>query len=211
MEEGSNIAPLMARKASRIVRMSDPRLTDEELYYELDAAPIVYHGTTIARARSMDHVIEPRVGDFLRDVYPRARMVPLVFAADRQCKSKIWSSIRFAVAQELGIERWEVTIRQFVENAALLEVESDRLKFRQASSHHKPQRGVEKFDFFSVETVKADRVIVGRELVEFFGMDFLQANLIYDDWDIEGPAIAMAEAYLNEGREHEAASLGMAP
>jgi len=174
--------------------MSDSRYTDEEIDYEIDAAPVVYHGTTIARARSMDRVIEPRVGSFLREVYPRARMAPLVFAADRQCKGKIWSSIRYAVAQELGIERWDVTIRQFVENAALLEIGTDRPKFRQASADHRPQRGVEKFDFYSAETVKADRVIVGRELVEFFGAGFLQANLIYDDWDIDGPAFARAES-----------------
>jgi len=194
MKNGHSIASLPSRTGNRIVRLSDPRYTDEEIDYEIDAAPVVYHGTTISRARSMDHVIEPRTGDFLREVYPRAKMQPLVFAADRQCKGKIWSSIRFSVAQELGIERWDVTIRQFVENAALLEIATDRPKFRQASAHHRPQRGVEKFDFFSAETVKADRVIVGRELVEFFGEGFLQANLIYDDWDVDGPAIGKAES-----------------
>lgn len=203
MIDDSIIETLPSRKASKIVRLSDPRYTDEEIDYQIDAAPVVYHGTTITRARSMNHVIEPRVGDFLREVYPRARMQPLVFAADRQCRGKIWSSIRFAVAQELGIERWEVTIRQFVENAALLEIETGRHKFRQATTDHRPQRGVEKFDFYSAEAVKADRVIVGRELVDFFGVAFLQANLIYDDWDIDGPAIARAEnAMIMTDAEH---------
>lgn len=194
MKNGLSIDTLPGRKPSRRIRMSDPRYTDTEIDYEIDAAPVVYHGTTISRARSMGHVIEPRVGDFLREVYPRAKMAPLVFAADRQCKGKIWSSIRYAVARELGIDRWDVTIQQFVENASLLEIATDRPKFRQATTHHKPQRGVEQFDFFASETVKADRVLVGKEVVEFFGADFLQANLIYDDWDIGGPAIGRAEA-----------------
>lgn len=146
----------------------------------LNAASIIYHGTTKERVKQMNGRIEPRVGELVRSVYPRAKVSPVVFAADENGKTKVFSAIRFAVAQELGIHKFDVTIPQFVEHAAILKIETDRHKFDQTGQYHKPQRGIEKHDYYSYEPTRIDGVITGEAVIDFFGIDFLEMHLKVD-------------------------------
>lgn len=168
-----DIIPLSEAKSVRLVGGG------ESYDYFFDASKILYHGTSRTAAKAMAGMIEPRIGAFYRDVYPRAKANPLVFAADLDFKSKIWSACRFAVAAELKIDRREVTVSQFLAGAAVLKIETDRSKFKQARTNDRPHRGVEKFDFVSSDPVTIDRILVGEELYDLFGRKWLESVLVY--------------------------------
>jgi hypothetical protein len=128
---------------------------------------VLYHGTTVRRA---EHILkdglEPRLGEFFRSVYPRARVRPFISAADEPYLRKVFSAIRHAVGQEVGSDKWRVTWEEFRAHAAVLVIETDRPKFRQATAMDRPQRGIEKYDYYAFERVQADRLIRGEEALE---------------------------------------------
>jgi hypothetical protein len=142
----------------------------EEPYYA-DQATVLYHGTSLTKAREiLSHGLHPKIGDFVRAFYPKFKGQPVIFAADDTFKRKCFKAALFAVSRELGYEHdYQVEEDEFYKNAAVLVIEADRNKFKQATTYHKPQRGIEKFDYYSFSPVTVDKVITGEELKTFFG------------------------------------------
>lgn len=175
------IVEIVGRVPPHIVRRRGGIRPDD---YFVDRAEVLYHGTTLKRAEQILHQdIQPTLGEFIRSVYPRANVKPVVLATDTNFKRNILGAIRFHLAMELYASPdaiYEVTIPDFIQHGAVVEIRTDRSKFRQSTAMHKPQRGIETFDYYSFEPVKVDRIISGNELVSFFGESFLWSYLRYE-------------------------------
>ena len=164
-------APEMAQYMKDVARSFHPTKITEANNTTL------YHGTL------KDHIptiqrdgIQPQVGSFIRKVYPKAKISPLVYAAEKQDKGKVFSSIRNAVADKLGKTKYEVSKDEFIEHGAVAVIQHDAEKMEQCTRDRKPYRSVEKWDYYCSQPVHPDSFLTGDEMVEFFGVILLDKN-----------------------------------
>lgn len=123
----------------------------------------VYHGTTIANALKMDHMICPKRGKLMGEFYENAK--PKVFAAN---KNDLTTSVHSAIVWRTGQERDDV-----IKKGALLKLESSGFERVGDTGYHTKYGGAETDDYVSLECETIEAVLTGEDL----------AKVVIDNYD----------------------------
>jgi len=126
----------------------------------------LYHGTLAKNVPSiLANGLNPTVGEFTRSIYAN-KAKPLVFAADASGSRGVYCSLVGQMHAKLGITAYPPSAEDVAKHCAILVISKDVGKFRQYNSTRR-SGSKEPTDYTSQETIHIDRVITGKELLQW--------------------------------------------
>lgn len=123
----------------------------------------LYHGTLLKNVKSIKtHGLKPTVGKFTKGIYGK-KAKPLVFAAPKSRARAVYCSLVSNIAHMIGHAPSENEIEQ---HGAIAVIEADAGKFQQHTKNRR-KGSLEPSDHYSIECVKVDKFLTGKELVQW--------------------------------------------
>jgi hypothetical protein len=142
----------------------------------------LYHGTTRDNVpKILRRGLVPRVGPFVKAVYGSG--TPAVFAASKAGLYRVVAAIVFQVGQKLG--HGEISNREFWEHGAVVVLEKTPDWFR--SDHPEAPEAAEHGDYWSKVAARPVKVLLGKDLENFIGVEPSEiCDFVYDE-TLENP------------------------
>lgn len=124
----------------------------------------LYHGTLRTNVPSiLANGLNPTVGEFTKSIYAN-KAKPLVFAADIKGSRAVYCALQSQIGMKLG--KFPPSAEEIAQYGALLVISRDVNKFRQYNAKRR-QGSKEPTDYTSQETIHIDKVITGKELLQW--------------------------------------------